>query len=98
MRKLDLKHHKLILPLILLVLLLIAIFFGSGLAAYDQNVPVILIMIFALVLLTLVLALLNFSILVRSRDENHSMHEENKQHVRILHEKMKQVHNHLLKK
>ena len=93
MKKLSFKHHKLILPFVLLVVFIIGVFFGSILASYDEGVPIITIMIFSLVLLTFTLCTLIFSMVVRFRDENHFMHEENKQHNKILHEKMKQVHD-----
>lgn len=77
----------------LFVLLIIAIIFGGYLSAASGEVPVLPIMTFSLVLLLFMLSILMISILIRTRDELHVMHEENRQHFHNVHERIKHVHN-----
>ncbi len=97
-RKLDLHHHRALLSVTLLVLLVIAIIFGGYLATASSEVPVLGVMTFSIAILILTLMLLQISIIIRTRDELHGMHEENRQHFHSVHERIKTVHSALTEK
>ncbi len=89
--KLDMRHHKAILSVTLLVLLVIAIIFGGYLAASSDEIPILPVMTFSIVFLVFVLGVIMLSMLIRTRDELHAMHEENRQHFQNVHERVKNV-------
>lgn len=91
-KKLDMRHHKAILSITLFILLIVAIIFGGYLTTATPDVPVLAIMTFSLVFLVFVLAVLIISMLIRTRDELHAMHEEDRQHFQNVHEHMKTIH------
>lgn len=97
-KKLDMKHHKILLSITLLVLLIIGIIFGSYLASVSPAPNALAIMSFGLSILFLTLLLFVTSLLIRTRDELHAMHEENRQHFHNVHERIKSVHNAVNKK
>ncbi len=94
--KLDFKHHKTILSILLFVMLIIGIIFGGYLANASPDPNALGIMTFSLVFLTFVVSVIGLSMLIRTRDELHEMHEENRQHFHNVHERIKSVHNSVL--
>jgi len=92
-KKLDMQHHKAILSVTLLVLLIISLVFGGYIASASEGTDVLGVMTFGLIFLTFVLQILTISIVIRSRDEHHVMHEENRQHFLNVHERIKTVHS-----
>lgn len=97
-QKLDMRHHKGILSVLLLVLLIIAIVFGGYLSSSGGGPQTLQVMVFGLVFLLFVLAVLTISILIRTRDELHAMHEENRQRFLNVHEKITTAHAAVAKK
>ena len=97
-KKLDMRHHKAILSVLLFIMLIVAIIFGGYLANTSTQENVLDIMTFSLVFLIFVLLVINLSMLIRTRDELHVMHEENRQHFHNVHERIKHVHNAISKK
>ncbi len=97
-KKLDMRHHKAILSVLLFVLLIVGIVFGGYLANASPQEGVLLIMVFSLIFITFVVAVITLSMIIRTRDELHAMHEENRQHFHNVHERIKNVHNAMSKK
>lgn len=91
-KKLDMRHHKAILSITLFILLIIAIIFGGYLATASPGDQVLGVMTFSLIFLVFVLVTLIISMLIRTRDELHAMHEENRQHFQNVHERIRTVH------
>ncbi len=87
--KLDMRHHKTILSILLFVLLIVAIIFGGHLANASPEPRALEIMAFSLIFLLFVLHVITLSMLIRTRDELHAMHEENRQHFHNVHERIK---------
>ena len=97
-KKLDMRHHKIILSILLFVLLIISIIFAGYLATTSPEASVLAVMTFSIIFLVFVLALLTISMLIRTRDELHAMHEENRQHFQNMHERLQKVHAAVTKK
>jgi membrane protein YdbS with pleckstrin-like domain len=87
-KKLDMRHHKILLSIVLFVFLIISMIFGGYLHAASTGVPILEISTFALVLLLFGFLLLTVSLVIRTRDELHVMHEENRQHFHNVHERV----------
>lgn len=84
--RLDMGFHKVILTITLLVFLVIAIALGGYLMDSEPAVPVLGIMTFSVSFVLFALCVLTISIVIRTRDELHAMHEENKKQFHgILH-------------
>lgn len=88
-KKLDMRHHKAILSITLFVLLIICIIFGGYLATAAPDTPALAIMTFSMVFLTFVVSIIALSMLIRTRDELHVMHEENRQHFQNVHDRIR---------
>jgi len=97
-KKLDMRHHKAILSVLLFFLLIISIIFGGYLSNTSPEQGTLLIMVFSMIFLTFVVDIITLSMLIRTRDELHVMHEENRQHFHNVHERIKNVHNAVTKK
>ena len=87
-QKLEMKHHKALLGVTLLAVLIIGVFFGALLSATPEA-PVLSIVTFAIVLLLFVVSLIMVSIVFRTRDELHALHEQSQQRLQTVHEGIK---------
>ncbi len=91
-KKLDMRHHKALLSITIMVLFIIAFLFGGYLADASVDVPVLGIATFSIAFLAFILGVISVSMIIRTRDELHAMHEENRQHFVNVHERVKGVH------
>ncbi len=73
----------------LFVLLVVAIIFGGYISNVSPDTSALGIMTFSLVFLVFVLCVITLSMIIRTRDELHVMHEENRQHFHNVHERIK---------
>lgn len=73
----------------LFVLLIVSIIFGGYLANASPEAQVLGIMTFSIIFLIFVLCIIAVSMIIRTRDELHAMHEENRQHFHNVHERIK---------
>jgi len=88
-KKLDMFAHKLILSITLLVTLFISLCYGR-LVFLEQGGDSLLILVFGLLFIVFVLAILSISMLFRTRDELHVMHEENRQQFQSIQERLRE--------
>ena len=83
--KLEMREHKAMLSVILIVSLVLGLLFGTFLSSLD----VLPIVTFALVFLLFTLSLITVSMLFRTRDELHALHEERRRESISLHAQMR---------
>lgn len=87
-KKLDMRTHKSILSITLLVTIIISILFADRVISISGDESLI-ILIFGLLFSSFLIVLLMFSVLLRTRDELHEMHEENQRQFHELQERVK---------
>jgi|GEM_PF-2085371 len=97
-KKLDMRHHKALLTITIFVLFIIAFIFAGYLANAASEIPVLAAATFSLVFVVFIITIITISMLIRTRDEIHAMHEENRQRFQNVHERVNSVHAALVAK
>lgn len=74
--RMKLHHHKFVLTLTILFVGIIGIILGVQVGSSSNGDSALLIMVFGFALLLLVLGFVTVSVLLRLRDDMHTLHEE----------------------
>ena len=82
MEKIDVLHHKFIVTLLILLVLITGVIFGVRIASLGGGADGLLVLLFALVFLLVMLAFVNFTQVVHLRDDLESLLDSKKASAR----------------